>query len=108
MKIISLNFKQKRFGWKDWFIQEPPSNTEKLHIWLEKQFSFDIDPLFEIFEIEGILTDTEPAFVMNYIFTDERILERVYCTSFFRTKKDIYDNIRHFDITIRKNNALDI
>jgi hypothetical protein len=98
MEVISLNVNQKRFGWKDWFIQETPINTEKLYIFYEKTFHFDIDPLFEIFEIEGILKNAEPVMLLNYMFTDERMIERIFCYSFKKPPGD-YSYIK---VTIKK------
>jgi hypothetical protein len=103
MEVISLDIKQKRFGWKDWFIQEPPNNTERLCIFLEKTFYFEIDPLFEIFEVESFLKRSDPMFIMSYLFTDENMLERLHCSSCFLTKEDKLNDLRYFKTVIKKD-----
>lgn len=99
-KVELAKMKQRREGWKEWFVLEPPKNTDKFYVWFAGgSFKFEVDPSFDAFDLRFEVRGIEPQSVLTYMFESEKIIQKTVC---FAQIIDLDSNLRAIDITIRK------
>jgi hypothetical protein len=101
MNVQNLDIEHKRDAWRDWFIIDEPVKSCKLIIWIDRAFSFNIDPSFDYYKVSGhIDKDDPPSFMITYLFVDDddMSIEKRQVSCF----RKINDNTKYFEVSLKR------